>query len=508
MNDDNGHRAAETLETYLAARLRGEYLPPPKDTILAAMLLDLAETMEPDPDFAAALGTRLYGAAAHPSALLTHWQRFTLILRRQMMHKRTVFTLAGVAALILLGLFGPTLFAGLFQGPVPVSAAEILHRANATLTLPLEKSAVLYDRLTIDWQAATTQRDVVAELWQAPGGDRFRYQLTDAEGNLLYFVQRDGERVWRSVHAQPVGAETVTAIYELPLETYRAQIPAGSPSLPLFFSELSTAWPVLERLVTARSEACADLNCMFGVPQGEWTCHGEECTLPVDDGTVYVEALVSRKTLADGRAVYEVRLNFPGDWTRVLLVDAESFALVEITDSVKGRMVTRLRHLERRALSEPLESDQIFGPFPEGLEVVASDQTEAGVDRVWIVSATPEAGTMLRGRTEFEVVVGYELASVPQASLQIVLARPGCFEASCKELYEDNRLPIVGGTDLVTLTAGEGEFTARFSVDPAHETWLKPGDMALGVRLATWEGATRMNPLLIKEFADYYWVFP
>ena len=65
----------------------------------------------------------------------------------------------------------------------------------------------------------------------------------------------------------------------------------------------------------------------------------------------------------------------------------------------------------------------------------------------------------------------------------------------------------MGGTDLVTLTAREGEFTARFSVDPAHETWLKPGDMALGARLATWEGvrnipdpiqepiATRSRPL-------------
>lgn len=521
-NDRNGYSAAEELEAFVAARLAGEQVTPPADVIdtgLVTDLVDLAESMQPDPGFVAALEANLCESyerraasqrsqttnVGHPpSTLLTYWQKFKQLFRRQIMHKRTIFTLAGVAILILLGLFGPAALSELGSGPAPVSAAEILLRADATLAASLDENTILYDRLSLDWQTGlTTGRNTVVELWQAPEGNKFRYQITDADGNLLYFVQRDGDRVWRSVHTQPVGAESVTKVYTLSLEAYRAELSVDASPWLLFYNDLSTGWTALDRLMADRSAVCDDLSCLFSVPDGEWACgkgvEGEVCTLSLDGAPMLQARRMGEEKLADGRTVQVVQIDLGEDWTRTLKVDAETFALVEIADRAQGEPVARLRHLERRPLTEALVDDGLFGAVPQNLEVVLANQTEAGTDRVWIVSALPEPGEALRGRTEFEVVVGYELASAPEGALKVDLARPGW------ETVEEGRLPIVKGTEFVEVMAGKDEVTLHFTVNPAEEAWLEPGDLALMVTLGTWEGATRFNTLAAETFVDYVW---
>jgi hypothetical protein len=403
-----------------------------------------------------------------------------------------------------LGLFGPAALSELGSGPAPVSAAEILLRADAALAASLDENTILYDRLSLDWQTGlTTGRNAVVELWQAPDGNRFRYQLTDADGNLLYFVQRDGDRVWRSVHTQPVGAESVTKVYALSLGAYRAELSVDSSPWLLFYNDLSTGWTALDRLMADRSAVCDDLSCLFRVPDGEWTCgkgaQGEVCTLSLDGAPMLQARRMKEEKLANGQTVQVVKIDMGEDWTRTLKVDAETFALVEIADHAQGDLVARLRHLERRHLTDALVDDGLFGAVPQNLEVVLANQTEAGTDRVWIVSASPEPGRALRSRTEFEVVVGYELASAPKGALKVDLARPGW------ETVDEGRLPIVSGTDFVEVTTGEDEVTVHFTVNPAEEAWLETGDLALLVTLGTWEGTTRFDTLVAETFTAYSW---
>ena len=499
MNDRDENRVAKELDAFLTSRLSGQQSSPPTDADMSATLVDLALAIRPDPDFATSLEARLSCAVACPPFLLACLRQITFIVRRQMMHKRIVFALTGAAVLVLLGLFGPALF-GWLQGPTPVSAAEILDRTNARLAAQATGAEVLYDRLLIDWHGLTTQRDVLAELWQSLDGEQLRYQLTSAEGDVLYFVQRDGDRLWRSVHARPIGLEAVTRVYEMSLDQYQAEsVPDPSP-WELFHSDLSVGWVEIDRVIMQRQGACADLYCLFGVAGGAWECDAEGCTLNVEGDSIVRARLVGEEKLDDGRRVQVVELAMGDGWTRTLRVDSDSFALVEVVDRERGNFVASLRHLERQALSGPDWPADLFSTIPGDLRVVQAGQPGAGPDRLWVISATPEPGVELTAQTEFEVVIGYELASVPEAVLQVNLARPG-FE----NINTQDRLPVIKGTDFVEITAGAGQVAVRFSVNLAEEQWLDPGDMALFVMLGTWKGATRLNILAAETFTEYQW---
>lgn len=393
------------------------------------------------------------------------------------------------------------------------SAAELLQQANRHLADQASGAAVIYDRLLLDQEAGMVSRQgMVGELWQSPDGQRFRYVLWSAEGELLYFAQRDGDRLWRSFNNLPTGAEAVSTVYQMTMDQYRqSRLPAMTEGHNVLFAELSTGWLEIDRTLADSGGSCADLFCLLGLAGGNWQCEEGSCSLMAGDTVFAVARLQPDELLAAGRVLHVVAIEYPQrEWTRVIKLDAETSALVEIANFDRGNPVDRLQHVERQALAAGAVPAGLFSQAPEGIQVLAfgepaeppaeatgqpeatagGEAQPAGSDRVWIVSVSPEPGTVLSGPVEFQVTLGYELATLPEASLRV-------------DLYPNFEWTSiqVEGSDFVKVTAGTGTVEVRFNVSP--ET-LQAGKWILQTTMGTFEGF-RLIVIANQEWPEYEW---
>lgn len=484
MNEENGYLTAVELDALLM-RLQDDpsydnHLPHSPEAALAQELVELATELVPDPYFARTLEQRLFETDMCEIHPFSFWHALENSTRR-LMQNRILVIVAGAAAFLLL-FFGVSFLPGALRGPEPVSAAEVIERANASMLVQADEGEIIYDRLSLNWKGGfDSEYGAVGELWQSSEGERFRYQLTDTEGNLLYFLQRDREWLWQSIHTQPLGTSPVSQLYAQEVESEEV------PEMPLINSDLGVGWPTIQQRLLMQEEVCVDLYCLLGLTSAELE---ERATVEiVDNGDAATYRVVI--TVHEG----------PPDYTRTVIVDRDTYAVVEVVDTVQGSVVATLSHEERQALDAEELPEDFFSQTSEDITVVEAAEGDPNtVDRVWIVSVSPKPGVELDEPTEFEVVVGYDLVSLPEAILQVNLARPGF-----KDMGNGGRLPIVRGKS-VEVTNDEHEATVTFTINPVSELWMEPGEMALWVRLSHVEGVFRHNVIASEHFLEYSWM--
>lgn len=446
-------------------------------------LLDLAARLEASrppvpgisPSFKTGLRNRLMASAARSSEM-TLW--------------RPAFRLLALGVLVLAAM-------GLWlvwpRGIQTASAADILQRANQVYRLTFQPTDVLYDRLSLDILVGPTERnEIKAELWQTSDGASFRYQLTDPDGQLLYFTQRRQDQVWQSFHSQLVGAEAIWRVYHMSLEDY-LHSPLWQPESPdtweTLHGDLSVNWAALDRWLLARQQVCADLFCLLGVAGEGWQCNASECHLDLEDGGQWSVTLLENR-FVEGREVYVVALKVSdGDWQRQLWIDRRTFELVEVQDYLGEMLLLRLQPVERAVLAQADLPQDWFSSLPAGVEAV--DWKSASGDRLWLISATPAGGTAVSTLTDFQFEIGYELGSVPSANLGVYLWPVG----------EDHPVQFTG-RDGYTIEAGKGTVTVNFSVLPGT---MPEGEYRLVVELLDFNGSYSAHRILRQIFEDVRW---
>lgn len=401
----------------------------------------------------------------------------------------TVSILVGLA---VLGLTFVLLWSPL--GIWPASAAEILQHANTALAAQTEGAALIYDRFVLDIQTGmVVQEGAAIELWHSPDGQQFRYQLTAADGSLLYFVQRSGDRFWRSFHNLPVGAEPVRQIYQLSLDQYRqSNLPDAFEGQNI--SDMTIGWLDING---EHGKACTDLFCLLGITGEEWQCQGKTCTQFRDGQPIAEALLLDDEQLADGQTVHviEIHPSLGLDWRRVTQIDARTLALVEVADFDRGNLVDRLRLIERQALAATDIPNDFYSTFPAGIELVDMQAVPeptpvSRTNRMWIISVSPEPGTAVDEQTEFVVEVGYDLVTLPEASLQVMLWPAFNWFGGSTE-----------NSDPVNITQGEGTVTVRFRVEPRS---LDSGQWMLQTSLGTFSG-NQLIFLATTDWSEYQW---
>ena len=159
------------------------------------------------------------------------------------------------------------------------------------------------------------------------------------------------------------------------------------------------------------------------------------------------------------------------------------------------------QHVERRGLAAGELAEGFFANAPDGLALVQSSPQE-GADRVWIVSVSPEPGSVVTTTTWFEVVIGYELASLPEALIDVALARPDFRPGP------GGRLPVER-VARVEVDASSKEATITFTLNPDELQWLGEDrvEMALWVLMGHFSGVQQMSTVAGELFRDYSWTF-
>lgn len=407
----------------------------------------------------------------------------------------------------------------IFPGAQPVSAGEILQRANTNFIAQAQGDGILYSQFTLLIDRSYQQLTAVGELWQSLETEQFRYQLVDTEGALLYFVQRDGDRIWRSVHDQPVGTTAVESVYLLTAEQYASLISpeesASQRSLPPIFGDLIN-WIEVDRWLATQSQTCDDLFCLLGLSDSEaWSCDGDSCTLPLLEPELDLPAVMLRATVsgkeqfADGRTVFDLEFRTTHDdaLIRTLKFDSRNFDLVEIVAYSSGNEVARMTFLERQVLST---DTAFFRTLPEGLgemewggAVNPPDPTLGGTPLFHppagsIVTAIPQLyysfpqkGTTISGQVEFVFFIRPRLGVRGEADLVVRLcdASPdqGPSFSNCTGLPEvQTRVFKYDGYVRVSFVA---------QVD---ENWPAIVTVALGLRYDDGNSLSVLQP-------DYFW---
>jgi hypothetical protein len=481
---ENNHAGAAGLDGWLdeqQAQVSGRRPAGVSPAIgeLAAELLELAAASNPDPEFAAALERRLRAATISSTPATRPLSTgITKTIRRQTMSRRWLFASAAIAVLVLALLFGSALWNG--NGGRPVAAAELWQQANEALVADAGGAPFVYDRLQLSWQSSgSAYEDIVAELWQSADGAQWRYQLTDAAGNILYFLQQSGGEVWQSIHPQPVGSAPLTELFVQP-----AGEPVALPEGALLHQDVATGWLDLNRLLAERTAACIDLYCLLGIDAASGSLSSVEET-----------------TGETGEPVYRIEVSLPADFSRTLVLDRETGRLQAVEDRDRGQLIARLEHVERRGLATDELGEGFFASAPAGLALVQSSPQE-GADRVWIVSVSPEPGSVVTTTTRFEVVIGYELASLPKAQIDVALARPDFRPGP------GGRLPVERGGQVEVDAAGD-EATITFTLGPDELQWLGEDrvEMALWVLMGHFSGVQQISTVAGELFTDYAWTF-
>lgn len=450
---DTRERSMPTLE--LAYRLGVELAVPPR----------------PAPDFKHELRNRL---------LSRHEARSMRIRRLAAGALATLAVLAG----LLVGLDV------LREGAGAVSAQELLERADGSLMEGVSTEDIVHDRWLVDVSSTPTVRfKAVAEVWQSLDGGQFRYELEDSVGRLIYFVQRDAERVWRSKHAGSIGASPVDQVYTMGWEEYVASDMAAleqqAEVLPPLFGDLSNLL-LFDTWLRGRVQGCVDVFCLVGLPSSaSWECRSRRCELALSEGT-QLEAEVREVLTGEGRkvAVVEFRARPDGELVRAVTIDTAASQLLGITAYAHGREIARLTHLGRQVLDAADLPSGFFSSLPASLEVVAQQEGKRtpapGIsgsplfdapETVAVKSVSPAPGTELTGQIEFEVTLEYYLESEPEADLVVGLGT-GLFSGLCVDLP----------CGKARIERGRGAVTVRFTATIGPDM---PDRVMLVVRMRT-----------------------
>jgi hypothetical protein len=310
-------------------------------------------------------------------------------------------------------------------GVSPVSAAKVLQKANA-IYLSRAAGDVIYDRMLIDLHTdLVNQHDIIGEFWQSVHGDQFRFQLVSQNGELLYFAQRNGSRVWRSYHTQPVGSGPVPWIYTMTIDQYRVLNLSGLDdplNTPVLGRTTGLGWLALENRITALSQPCSDLFCVLGLTGREWQCSKDRCIL-LEAGKPAYEAVLS--THADTENVYtvEIRTIPASDVTQVVQINAQTYALIEVASYRNGQLVSRLRPVEWKSMAISDLQPDFFSSIPEGMQLqdFGTSQPTAPFDRIWVIAVSPQPGTNLTEQSDLRITLGYDLVTRDQALLHVML---------------------------------------------------------------------------------------
>jgi hypothetical protein len=446
---------------------------------LAAAMLDLAAESEPNPAFTDALERRLQALPVAAPARRPVQSDIEMPRRRPAMTKMLVVAALAVVTVGFLGLFAGEWLKDI--GSRPVAAAELWERANVALTREADDAPYVYDRLELAWRpSGNVYENVLVEVWQSSGGTDWRYQLTNERGEVLYFLQRSDGEVWQSVHSQPLGAAPVSEVFA---QTAGEEVPL--PEGALLRRDAAVGWMDLDKMLSERAVACLDLYCLLGIGQED----------------VAVLAGVEEATWEDGRAVYLLEASLPLGFTRTLVLDRNSSRLIAVEDWDRGERISRLVHLDRQGMTTAELGETFFASLPVGLTLARTEE-QVGADRLWIIHASPAPGSVVTATTRFEVVIGYELASLPEALIDVALARPDFRPGP------GGRLPVVRGGRAEVNASGD-EATISFTLGPEELQWLGEDrvEMALWVLMGHFSGAHEMSVVAGELFRDYQWTF-
>jgi hypothetical protein len=358
------------------------------------------------------------------------------------------------------------------------SASEILRRADAVWASQVSGAEVIFESYSVAGREGNLFR---ADLWRTVDGAAMRYELTNRDGELVFFAMRQGDQVWRSLHDEAPGETPVEVVLHATahqLEEISSDTRVASP----LFRSLFYGLPDLNDLLLARREECLSVSCLLDSPE-------------LGDERV---RLVGEDVTELGRQVYVIAIREgvqpdPSslDRARLLTIDSESFELVQYTD-IQGNSLVVLQH---RPLSEDEEPEVLFLAAPEGARVIEvtagwqpSPPAQSGEgDVVSIVSAAPSPSVPLTGREQFDVSVHYRLVSSPLATLEVLLV-PQCLATAAT-----NCDGSVAGGDRVIVGAGTGTIHVEFTLDE----WNLQDQLVLSAYLDT--GG------IARYFTDYTW---
>jgi hypothetical protein len=358
------------------------------------------------------------------------------------------------------------------------SAGEILRRADALWASQVGGAEVIFESYSVTGRDGNLFR---ADLWRTVDGAGMRYELANRDGELVFFAMRQGDQVWRSLHDEAPGERPVEVVLHATthqLEEIGSDQRVASPLLRSLFYGL----PDLNDLLLARREECLSVSCLLGSSELG------------DEGV----RLVGEEATESGRQVYVIAIRegvqldpSSSNRARLLMIDSESFELVEYTD-IQGNS---LKVLQRRPLSDDEEPDDIFLAAPQGARVIEipagwrpSPPAESGEgDIVSIVSVAPSPSVPLTGDEQFDVSVHYRLVSSPLATLEVLLV-PQCLGTPTTSCGGG----VVGG-DRVIVGAGRGTIHVEFTLD----AWNLQDQLVLSAYLDT--GG------IARYFTDYTW---
>jgi hypothetical protein len=405
-----------------------------------------------------------------------------------------------------------------------VSAAGALQKVNDRFTLPAGDSEVVYTRFMVTVKGRVYDyriqgfhdRHYLAELWTTGDGNSFRYQLTGPEtGAIYYFLQREGDLVRRSSSADRFGFDPVSEVVEIPFDVFLEQVQSRleNQRTPAFLATGSVIDSLfnLNQLASATRKVCLDLVCL----------------LELDRANVDLEVRLLENTaesVIGSPAMLEITGKFL-DWQypyASLSFDPSTYEL----QTIEAGWVTNLQGQkeydayssavleEHRVLVPAQVPPGLFHQVPEGIDVIpitqAANSGEDVSDRVWIFSTSLPPGSVL-GHEEyiwFEADIGYELQTVPEASMRVSLARKDQ-EDLFKSLREQCIYGIPGtwlGAGIsraYTLSSGGGTVHVQFMIVQKDLIELGPTDVVLSIQILEEVGDRISMPLWDETYPEF-----
>ncbi len=357
--------------------------------------------------------------------------------------------------------------------PTPIAAAEIVQRAASARAIYTTGSDLLHERFTITFPSTRPSRTAVAERWLSADRMRFRYQLTDTSGTLIYFMQRNGDQLWQSFHTRPIGEEPVTQVYQVALDDRTlTSSDLLERSVGLLFHPL---WQVKLQ--------CEDLNCLLQHAVGE-------------------AQLIGTERAPDGRSVYVVQMQYRAPERRgkaplyrlTLKIDTRQYALVEVIDEIDGAQQLTMSQFTHEVMPGTAAPSRLFTALPPGV-VVAGQLVVPGDravgNRVHIETASVAPGTTLEGPIEMEVEVSYDLATAPEATLSVGLATDGEREEIGKTIVSRN----------------EHRATVRLT-RPYVRGGPLTGEVRLYASLELWNSPTSFRVIASEVSDEFFYLLP
>jgi len=244
--------------------------------------------------------------------------------------------LVGLAALALV----------LFWQFKPASAAQVLARANQTWSALPQAGEIIYQNFELMINVGPVNYAARVAVWRSSDGAQVRYQMTDAQGRLIYFMLRRDDQVWRSGSLLTLSLTPVTSLVPANLAQYQQALAAEQGSARMLLLAAGIDRPGI---------TCLDLKCFLG----DWSA-GNGVTLVRQKDAATASGLL-------GPAV---SLSFAGDPPTsrcILVMDPQTGLLAEYVDP-QGNM---LHVLEYRSLPPDQLPPDLFTSFPAGVNTVS-----------------------------------------------------------------------------------------------------------------------------------------